>query len=543
MNQLGGKPLGKQVVKATLFFYEREKKEYEYTAGDSDEEWARFQKGLTDVLDVFDGFIERAGNLVIKDAEEVLEGHKMILTDPTLAERVNELIYKEGCTAGKSVALAGIEMAELLGETGDAYMEARKQDVSDAIGYLLDCIGREDAEDKTSEKNLQEDFLAVPSIVAAEELTPADTVRLAGKNLKGIVVANGSLYSHVAILAKGMDIPVLFGVPVSKEWHGREGILHGAEGILYVDPDKETLEKYDIFLSDNAASEMNTEEKPFPVWQEYLFAGSEETGKVRIYANVSCPDEVSAAMEYGAAGIGLYRSECMFLEKTVLPDAVAQENVYRDLLQRAKGAEVVIRVLDAGSDKMCPCIPMEKENNPALGKRGIRFLLEREDIFKEQLRALYRSAEVGKMSLLFPMITNMEEVGRIKELCEEIRKETGVEQGLVPIGMMIETPAAALIAEEIAGACDFISIGSNDLMQYLMAVDRESALADTYVDIKHPAVERILCHIVTAGKRAGCRVGICGELAAEPEIFKKLVSLGIDEISLSVSVLKQKRLT
>ncbi|MBE5879626.1 MAG: phosphoenolpyruvate--protein phosphotransferase [Lachnospiraceae bacterium] len=487
MKSLTGKCISNQIVIAPLFFVKKAAVGsiiMEETAEDACERLISARKRAVSFCHEL---IEKAKAEKNREAESIFTAQELLLTDEIFEAAILKGIREKHLSPEMSVVAAGEEMKETLCSSEDEVISAKTADMKDVVSYYLEALG---VYETMRYPNIEKTV-----IVMARELTPAETMRLPKDYVAGFVTQIGSAVSHVSILAQSLDIPALYGVEVSDSYDGKLAILDGEQKILIVDPDEKTLFFYRSLKEKRRISvKKKSEDMLERPW--------------KCYANISGAEEACAAFANGAEGIGLYRSECLFLGRENMPTEEEQFSVYKQILEIAGNREVVIRVLDIGSDKKCPYLMMDNEKNPALGVRGIRYLLSAPEVLRTQLKALYRASEYGNLSILFPMITTLEEVKAAKAFCNEL-------SGNVRIGMMIETPAAALITKEIAAECDFISIGTNDLLQYMMAVDRESDLADSLLTFNHPAVNRILEHIVSAAHAAECEVCICGELAAE----------------------------
>lgn len=492
MKYLTGKCVSNQIVIAPLLFMGKAAVVNPLIEEAAEDACERVMLARRKAVSFCSELIRRAEEENNKDAKAIFEAQEVLLQDEMLEETIVRKIKEENLNAVTAVVAAGEEIKESLVSLGDDMVAARRADVEDVVSYYLQGMG------VYENGAVSERKLIGKVIVMAPELTPAETMRLPKKYVAGFVTRDGSSVSHVSILAGSLGIPALYGADVSEEYDGQTAILDGEKNCLIVNPDEETLCSY----QEKMQLQRKTKETDGKTINDVPW---------KKYANVTGAEDARKAFANGAQGIGLYRSECLFLGQEGMPTEEEQFAVYKELLEAAEGREVVIRVLDAGSDKQCPYLKIPQEKNPALGLRGIRYLFANPDVLETQLRALYRASDYGNLSILFPMITSLEEVKRIKEICEKF-------QGNVRIGMMIETPAAALITDLIAGECDFISIGTNDLLQYLMAADREGNLADTYLTGRHPAVNRILKQIVSEAHAADCEVCICGELAANKEM-------------------------
>ncbi len=492
MKYLTGKCISNQIVIAPLLFLEKAAVVNPLIEETADDACERVMLARRKAVSFCRELIRRAEEENNKEAKAIFEAQEVLLQDEILEQTIARKIKEENMNAVTAVVAAGEEIKASLVSLGDDMAAAKRADVEDVVSYYLQAMGA------YGSSAISGKALAGNVIVMASELTPAETMQLPGKCVAGFVTKEGSSVSHVSILAGSLGIPALYGADVSEEYDGQTAILDGENNCLIVDPDEETLcsyrEKIQLQRKPKQTDDKSINDVP---WKKY--------------ANVTGVEDAREAFSNGAEGIGLYRSECLFLGRELSPTEEEQFVVYKELLEAAEGRDVVIRILDVGSDKQCPCLKIPQEKNPALGLRGIRYLFANPDVLETQLRALYRASDYGNLSILFPMITSLEEVKRIKEICEKFR-------GNVRIGMMIETPAAALITDLIAGECDFISIGTNDLLQYLMAADREGNLADTYLTGRHPAVNRLLEQVVVNAHAKDCKVCICGELAANKEM-------------------------
>jgi phosphotransferase system enzyme I (PtsI) len=369
-----------------------------------------------------------------------------------------------------------------------------------------------------------------PVIVVAEDLAPSETVQMDKSKLLAFVTRLGSSNSHTAILARTMNIPALIGVEIDESWNGKMAIVDGRKGLFLVDPDMATLESY--------MEEKKKEEEARQLLQT-LKGQPDETvdgHHIKLYANIGSVADVAAVLANDAAGIGLFRSEFLYLEKDDYPTEEEQFQVYKTVAQNMAGKKVVIRTLDIGADKQVDYFNMDHEDNPAMGYRAIRICLDRVEIFKTQLRALYRASAFGTISIMFPMIISVKEVQDIKAIVEEVKAElteAGIEYGEVELGIMIETPAAVMISDLLAKEVDFFSIGTNDLTQYTLAIDRQNPKLDNIYDSHHPAILRMIQMVIDNGHKENCWVGICGELGADTTLTEQFVKMGIDELSVS----------
>jgi phosphotransferase system enzyme I (PtsI) len=371
-----------------------------------------------------------------------------------------------------------------------------------------------------------------PLIVVADDLAPSETVQINQKKVLAFVTVRGSLNSHTAILARTMAIPALVGtpLPLDESVDGKLGIVDGTDGIIYVDPDEETL------------AVMRTKQREEQAQKESLqnLKGKEtitpDGQRLMLYANIGSMKDLAVAIQNDAGGIGLFRSEFIYLESETYPTEEEQFRIYKQVAEAMAGKEVIIRTLDIGADKKCDYFELEPEENPAMGCRAIRICLTRPEIFKTQLRALFRASVFGKIAVMYPMIISVDEVRQIKKIAEEVAaelKEQGIAFRVPKQGIMIETPAAVLISDELAKEVDFFSIGTNDLTQYTLAIDRQNTRLDAFYDPHHPAVLRMISMVVENAHRAGIWAGICGELGADPSLTREFLAMGVDELSVA----------
>lgn len=505
MKSLTGKCVSNQIVIAPLLFVRKAAVVSDLMQETAEDAWEKIKKARQKAVSFCHEMIREAevtGNL---EAKAIFEAHKTLVCDVVLEELIYQKITQEHLPPVMAIMAAGDEIKITLSASCDEMISEKTADVDDVVSYYLEALGAYDTGNFSQ--------IDKKVIVMASELTPAETMRFPKEYVAGLVTKTGSAVSHVSILSKSLGIPALYSVAVSEAYDGMLAVLDGEKNLLIVNPDEETLKSYQLAKELSAKNTKNS-------------LHNIKSGPWKYYANVSNLKEAQDAFANGAEGIGLYRSEALFLGREEMPTQEEQFNVYKNLLELACGREVVIRVLDVGSDKKCPYFLMPEEKNPALGLRGVRFLLANPDILETQLRALFRAAKYGKLSILFPMITTMEEVYKLKEYCKGFDSK-------VRIGMMIETPAAAMITDLIAAECDFISIGTNDLVQYMMAADRDSDLADDFAVSEHPALKRLLRQVIHDAHTAGCEVCICGELAWNTQMFPSFEEWKVDVLSVA----------
>ncbi len=490
---------------------------------DAGAEILRYRRATREAMNQLKALYEKALKEVGEVNAAIFGIHRMMLEDGDYQESVENIIHTQAVNAEYAVAQTGDNFAQMFASIEDDYMRGRAADVKDISERLLSIL-RGEEEEKMSVKE--------PVIIVANDLAPSETVQLDKDLVLSFVTVHGSLNSHTAILARTMGIPALVGTGLSLDEtiDGKLGIVDGTDGTFYVEPDEETLGRLQ-----KARHEELLMKEPLQTLK-----GKEsitrDGQKILLYANIGNMKDVAAALQNDAGGIGLFRSEFIYLESEDFPTEEEQFRIYRTVAEAMGKKRVVIRTLDIGADKQCEYLKMEKEENPAMGCRAIRICLTRPEIFKTQLRALFRASAFGKIAIMYPMITSVWEVRRIKEIVEEVREELksqGIAHGEPEQGIMIETPAAAIISDQLAREVDFFSIGTNDLTQYLLAVDRQNTAMDEFCDPRHPAILRMIELVVENAHKAGIWAGICGELGAEPELTRDFLAMGVDELSVS----------
>ena len=520
-----GKGVSGGVVIGRIAFYQRnEIKVRKRKVGDSREEIRRFLEARKKADLQLQRLYEKSLHDVGRENAVIFEIHRMILDDQEYGDAVIRMIQEEKVNAEYAVSWTAKRLAELFASMEDVYMQGRVADIRDVSGRLLLNLSGGRREEMTPEE---------PVILAADDLMPSETVQLERSQILGLVTSQGATTSHSVILAKTMNIPAVIGVGegLQPEYDGKMAILDGKAGKLYIDPDEQTLERMQRKLREEQ------------VWKELLshLKGKENKTKsgqaIEVCANIGSLLDVEKARENDAGGIGLFRSEFLYLERDTYPSEEEQLAVYRQAAQQMEGKRVIIRTMDIGADKRAGYFDLEEEENPALGFRAIRFSLMRPQIFKTQLRAVYRASAYGKIAVMFPMIISLEEVRRIKELIEEVKRELLSEQlkfrDDVEVGVMIETPAAVMISRELAREVDFFSVGTNDLTQYTLAVDRQNRKLEAFYDPYHPAVMSMIRMAADNAHAEGKWIGICGELASDLHLTEQFLEMGIDELSVA----------
>ena len=490
-----------------------------------EEEWKRFEAAKEKAQEQLAGLYDKALDEVGEDNAAIFEIHQMMLDDDDYLEAIQGIIDTQGATAEYATEATGENFSAAFAAMDDEYMRARATDVKDISRRVVNILtGAGDAA-------MQDDQ---PAILVADDLTPSETVQLDKSKLLGFITRYGSSNSHTAILARTMNIPALIGVDFDESWDGQTAVLDGYNHCVYIDPAAELLETMEAKRKEDlkqAALLQSLKKKP-----NVTLDGRE----IKVYANIGNAGDVGLVLQNDAQGIGLFRSEFIYLESEDFPTEDAQFAIYKRVVETMAGKKVIIRTLDIGADKQAGYFGLDKEENPALGYRAIRICLTRKDIFKAQLRAILRASAFGTVSIMFPMVISVREVRDAKEILEECKaelRERGVAMGEVEVGIMVETPAAVMMADELAEEVDFFSLGTNDLSQYTLAIDRQNPKLDNFYDPHHPAILRMIKHTVQAGHRHGCWVGICGELGADQKLTKTFLKMGLDELSVSPSAI------
>lgn len=525
MEQYSGKSIFNGTAIGRILFYSKNQHQVKrYKVQDVEAEIARFEVAKETAVDQLNALYEKALAEVGETNAMIFEIHTMMLEDEDYNDSVYNIIRNDGVNAEFAVATTGDNFAVMFSEMEDEYFKARAIDVQDISNRLVAVL---------SGANGDNDLGDEPVIIVAEDLAPSETVQMDKNKLLAFVTRLGSSNSHTAILARTMNIPALIGVEIQASWNGKMAIVDGKQGKLIVDPDYSTLESYmAVKKKEETARNLLLELKG----QDDV---TKDGRKIKLYANIGSVADVANVLANDAAGIGLFRSEFLYLQKDTYPTEEEQFCVYKRVAQNMAGKKVVIRTLDIGADKQVDYFEMEKEENPAMGYRAIRICLDRVEIFKTQLRALYRAAAFGNISVMFPMIISVKEVQQIKKICEEVKAELDearISYGEVELGIMIETPAAVMISDLLAKEVDFFSIGTNDLTQYTLAIDRQNAKLDSIYDSHHPAVLRMIQMVIENGHKEGCWVGICGELGADTSLTETFIKMGIDELSVTPSM-------
>lgn len=526
MKAIKGTGVSGGIAEGPIFCYKRSTgASNERQAQGAEVELSRYSAATEQAAAQLDALAEKTRKEIGDEAAILFETHRMMLEDLDYTDRITELINDSNVTAETAVETAGKEFSEMFAAMDDDYMKARSVDVTDISNRVISILNGESEESNAPDK---------PVIILADDLTPSETVQLDKSKILGFILTGGNANSHTAILARTLGIPAIIhaDIELDSAYEGRSTMIDGSIGYIVIDPDDTTREYM---------SKKQQEEKAVKVMLEQLKGQPDVTldGKqIKVYANITAPADVDAVITNDARGIGLFRSEFLYLETNDFPDEEMQFNAYRSVVQRMNGARVIIRTMDIGADKKIDYFGLAEEENPALGMRALRICLSRPEIFKTQLRALYRASAYGKLAVMFPMVASLWEIQEAKRLCNAVMKELSNER--IPfdkdleLGVMIETPAAVMIAPELAEEVSFFSIGTNDLTQYTLALDRQSIQGlERFYDPKHPAVFRMIQMTVDAAHKAGIWAGICGELASDVSLAETFIKMGVDELSVS----------
>lgn len=492
---------------------------------DIEAEKARLEKAKEKATEQLRTIYEKALKEVGEANAQIFEIHQMMIEDEDYNESIASIIETQSVNAEYAVAVTADNFSEMFASMDDAYMQARSADVKDISNRIISCLSDGGGSDAVSDEKV---------IICADDLAPSETVQLDKDKVLAFVTAFGSSNSHTAILARNMNIPAVIGVGTELLNTVKSGVfaaVDGYTGEIFIDPDEETVARLE--------KKRKEDEEKKHLLQE--LKGKENVTldgrKINIYANIGSVDNIGAVLANDAGGIGLFRSEFLYLESSDYPTEEQQFAAYKRVLESMAGKKVIIRTLDIGADKQVDYFGLEKEENPALGYRAIRICLTRPEIFRTQLRALYRASAYGNLGIMFPMITSVSEVEKILAMCGEVKEQLraeGVEvSDNVELGIMIETPAAAIISDRLAPMVDFFSVGTNDLTQYTLACDRQNANIEQFIDTHHEAILRLIEMSAENAHKHGAWIGICGELAADTSLTETFLRMGIDELSVS----------
>lgn len=522
MERVVGKKIFGGIAIGKIQFYSRvENQVQRRKVSDADGELERYKNAKQTAIAQLKQLYEKALKEVGESSADIFDVHAMMLEDDDYNDSVQNIITTQGVNAEYAVAVTADNFAEMFANMEDDYFRARAADIRDISERVLTILNGNSTDAAIGEE---------PVIIVAEDLAPSETVQMDKEKLLAFVTHLGSSNSHTAILARTMSIPALIGVEIQESWNGEMAIVDGYKGELIVDPDAEVLEEY------RQRQEEDQKQKELLLTLKGKENVTKSGQKMNLYANIGNVSDMVAVLKNDAGGIGLFRSEFLYLESSDFPTEEEQFRAYKQVAETMAGKPVIIRTLDIGADKQVDYFHLDKEENPAMGYRAIRICLTQQEIFRTQLRALFRASAYGNIAIMYPMITSVEEVRQIKEISAGVRAEladAGIQVGNVQEGIMIETPAAAIISDKLAQEVDFFSIGTNDLTQYTLAIDRQNAKLDMFYDPHHEAVLRLIKMVVDNAHKAGIWAGICGELGADQELTKLFLEMGVDELSVS----------
>lgn len=516
-------------VGKVLFLNNNRELYFEEKAKDIETESERLRKGIEAVEADMAELAKGLDNCDYEQERILMDSHRLLLKDPIFVKCCEDKIRREKASAGRAVYEVGTELARSFENMSDDFMRSRGADIRDVMQQLLYALAGDKKECYT---------LTGPVILVAEELTPSQTLFMDKDKILAFVVQKGSVNSHVSILARLWNIPAVIGVMPTQDWDGWQGVVDGEKGIFYLNPTAEIIAR-----AEGKQKELEYKEEELKAYSG--LPNTTKSGKtIELYANVGGLLDVQTAIENDAGGIGLFRTEFIFLGRNEPPTEEEQFEIYRDAVINMKGKPVIIRTMDIGADKQAEYLEIQGEANPALGLRGIRLSLARPKLFKAQLRALLRAAVFGDVRVMYPMVTSLHEIHRVKQLVGQAKEELRLQNyryADVKQGIMIETPAAAILSDILAKEVDFFSIGTNDLAQYTLATDRRNSALWSYYDSEHEALLRMIRLIVENGHEANIPVGICGEMAGDTELITQFLELGVDELSLVPSKILEVR--
>lgn len=524
MNKIQGKGVCGAVTMGKLYFYKKDNDTISRkTITDPEAEQQRFDRARQQAAQELDALHEKALREVGEIHAQIFEIHRMMLEDEDYCSSVSHIIHTQRVNAEYAVLRTSDSFSQMFSTMTDEYMQARAADVVDISNRLIRCLNGGNEESLLTRE---------PVILVAEDLTPSETVQLDKEKILAFLTLRGSENSHTAILARTMAIPAVVGLgQLDPAMEGKTAIVDGFTGTVCIDPDAEAIAAY--------TRKKQQEEEKHRLWQS--LRGKSNTTRdgrsIRLYANIGGLDDISAALQNDAGGIGLFRSEFLYLQNDHMPTEEEQFRAYREAAEKLAGKPVIIRTMDIGADKQIDYFHLPREENPALGYRAIRICLSEPELFRTQLRALYRAGVYGDLSIMFPMITSPEEIRHIQKQVELARQE--LRQQEIPFrehmetGIMIETPAAAVISDILAPMVDFFSIGTNDLTQYALAIDRQNPSLEAFYQPHHEAVLRLIHQVIRNAHKAGIWAGICGELGADPALTERFLRMGVDELSVS----------
>lgn len=525
MEILKGKGVCRGIAFGKVYYYRRnQQKVSRHHIEDASVEIDRFQNAKVRAIEQLESLYEKALPKVGEEGAQLFQIHQMMLEDEDYCSSIEGIISQQMVNAEYAVATTADNFARMFSEMDDPYMQGRAADVHDVSERVVRILQGEDTDGVA---------LKEPVIVVADDLAPSETVQLDKSKILAFATAGGSVNSHTAILSRTMGIPAIIGVgeALNEKWDGVQAIVDGQAGEIILQPDAETQSAMKQKLQEELERKQLLEQlkgKP---------SVTLDGQNIMVYANIGNPSDIGSVLQNDANGIGLFRSEFLYLESKDYPTEEEQFNAYKSVVEMMAGKRVIIRTLDIGADKQADYFHLPKEENPAMGMRAIRICLTRPTVFKTQLRALYRASAFGKVAIMFPMITSVAEVRKIKEIVAEVKAELTADKipfsDNVELGVMIETPAAVMISDRLAQEVDFFSIGTNDLTQYTLAVDRQNQELEPFCDIHHEAILRFIKMVADNAHKAGIWMGICGELGADLSLTETFLAMGVDELSVA----------
>lgn len=526
MQTFQGKSVFGGIAMGRIMVYQKHEQQVKRSrVSDTDAEVLRFREARDTSIVQLKHLYETSVNKIGESEAAIFEVHQMMLEDMDYNESVESIICSQKVNAEYAVATTADNFARMFSAMEDEYMRGRAADVRDVSERLLGSLMGKGGEGILIEE---------PVILVAEDLAPSETVQLDKDKVLAFVTVKGSVNSHTAILARNMNIPALVGTSLTKkvmeEINGKEGVVDGFEGSFLIEPEESVKSRL------QERQKVEAEKKLLLQTLKGKANVTLDGKEIKLYANIGNSSDLAMVLQNDAGGIGLFRSEFIYLEKETYPTEEEQFNIYKTVAETMAGRKVIIRTLDIGADKQAEYFKLPYEENPAMGYRAIRICLTRPEIFKTQLRALFRASAYGNIAIMYPMIISVKEVQRIRKIADEVKtelKDKGIAFGQVEQGIMIETPAAVMISEELAKEVDFFSIGTNDLTQYTLAIDRQNSQLDEFYDAHHPAILRMIQMVIENAHKAGIWAGICGELGADMELTRIFLKMGVDELSVS----------
>lgn len=526
MQTFQGKSVFGGIAMGRIMVYQKHEQQVKRSrVSDTDAEVLRFREARDTSIVQLKHLYETSVNKIGESEAAIFEVHQMMLEDMDYNESVESIICSQKVNAEYAVATTADNFARMFSAMEDEYMRGRAADVRDVSERLLGSLMGKGGEGILIEE---------PVILVAEDLAPSETVQLDKEKVLAFVTVKGSVNSHTAILARNMNIPALVGTSLTKkvmeEINGKEGVVDGFEGSFLIEPEESVKSRL------QERQKVEAEKKLLLQTLKGKANVTLDGKEIKLYANIGNSSDLATVLQNDAGGIGLFRSEFIYLERETYPTEEEQFNIYKTVAETMAGRKVIIRTLDIGADKQAEYFKLPYEENPAMGYRAIRICLTRPEIFKTQLRALFRASAYGNIAIMYPMIISVKEVQRIRKIADEVKtelKDKGIAFGQVEQGIMIETPAAVMISEELAKEVDFFSIGTNDLTQYTLAIDRQNSQLDEFYDAHHPAILRMIQMVIENAHKAGIWAGICGELGADMELTRIFLKMGVDELSVS----------